>query len=42
MGKNLEGVSSIVDRYRIDRKVLEIVWEVEKPKNSHVQSKDMN
>ena len=34
IGGNVQGLRNTVGRYRIDRGVLGIVWEVEKPKNA--------
>ena len=42
MGDKIQGMGSIIGRYRIERKRLKIVWEVEKPKNFHVWPMDMN
>ena len=36
MGKKVQGIGSIIDRYKIDRGRLRIVEEMEKPKNLHV------
>ena len=36
------GIRSINGRYKIDRRRLRIVYEMEKPKNLCVQSMDMN
>ena len=33
---------SMIGRYKIDRGRLRILWEMEKPKNLHVQPMDMN
>ena len=41
MGKKVQGIRSINDRYKIDRGSLKIVWETEKPKNLHVRPVDM-
>ena len=41
-GENVQGISSINGRYKIDRGRLRIVWEMEKPKNLHVQPIDIN
>ena len=35
-GEKVQGISSINDRYKIDRGRLRIVWEMEKPKNLYV------
>ena len=42
MGEKVQGISSINSRYKIVRGTLRIVWEMEKPKNLHVQPMDMN
>ena len=42
MGEKVQGIRSINGRYKIDRGRLRIVWEMEKPKNLHVQPMDMN
>ena len=42
MGEKVQGIRSINGRYKIDRGRLRIVWEMEKPKNLHVRSLDMN
>ena len=34
--KKLQGIRSINGRYKIDRRKLRIVWEMEKPKNLYV------
>ena len=36
MGEKLQGLRSIIGRYKIDRGRLKIVWEMEKPKNLYV------
>ena len=36
MGKKVQGIRSINDRYKIDRGRLRTVWEMEKPKNLYV------
>ena len=41
MGEKVQGISSIIGRYKIDRGRLRIVWEMEKPKNIHVQPMDV-
>ena len=41
IGEKLQGIRSIIDRYKIDRRRLRIVWEMEKPKNLYVQPMDM-
>ena len=33
MGDKVQGIRSIMGRYKIDRGKLRIVWEMEKPKN---------
>ena len=33
MGEKVQGIRSIIGRYKIDRGRLRIVWEMEKPKN---------
>ena len=33
MGEKAQGIRSVNDRYKIDRGMLRIVWEREKPKN---------
>ena len=33
MGKRGQGIRSINGRYKIDRRRLRIIWEMEKPKN---------
>ena len=35
-GKNVQGISSINGRYKIDRGRLRIVWEMKKPKTLYV------
>ena len=40
--EKVQGISSIIGRYKIDRGKLRIVWEVEKPKNLYVSPMDMN
>ena len=35
-GEKVQGIRSINGRYKIDRKRLRIVWEMEKPKNLYV------
>ena len=42
MGKKVQGIRSINDRYKIDRGRLRIVWEMEKPKDLYVKPMDMN
>ena len=36
MGKKVQGIRSINGRYKIDRRKLKIVWEVEKSKKLYV------
>ena len=36
MAEKLQGIRSIIGRYRIDRWRLRIVWKMEKPKNLYV------
>ena len=36
MGKKVQGIRSINGSYKIDRGMLRIVWEMEKPKNLYV------
>ena len=35
-GEKVQGIRSIIGRYKIDRGKLRIVWEMEKPKNLYV------
>ena len=42
MGGKVQGIRSINGRYKIDRGLLRVVWEMEKPKNLYVQPMDMN
>ena len=42
MGEMVQGIRSIIGRYKIDRERLRIVQEMEKPKNLHVLPMDMN
>ena len=42
MGEKVQGISSINDRYKIDRGRLRTVWEMEKPKNLYVRPIDVN
>ena len=42
MRKKIQGIRSIIGRYKIDRERLRIIWEMEKPKNLYVQPMDMN
>ena len=41
-GEKVQGISSINGRYKIDRRRLRILWEIEKPKNFYVRPMDMN
>ena len=41
MGKKVQGIRSINGRYKIDKRRLRIVKEMEKPKNLYVQPIDM-
>ena len=36
MGEMVKGIGSLNDRYKIDRRRLRIIWEMEKPKNLYV------
>ena len=36
MGEKVQGIRSVISRYKIDRERLRIVWEMEKPKNLYV------
>ena len=36
MGGKVRGIRSITGRYNIDRGMLRIVWEMEKPKNLYI------
>ena len=36
MGEKVQGIRSVISRYKIDRGRLRIVWEMEKPKNLYV------
>ena len=36
IGENVQGIRSINGRYKIDRRRLRIVWEMDKPKNLYV------
>ena len=40
--EKVQGIRSIVGRYKLDRGRLRIVWEMEKPKNLYVRPTDMN
>ena len=42
MGGNVQGIRSIHGRYKIDRRKLRIVWEMEKPENLYVRPMGMN
>ena len=42
MGKKVQGIRSINDRYKIDRGRLRVIQKIEKPKNLYVQAMDMN
>ena len=42
MGEKVQGMRSKNCRYKINRRRLEIVWEMEKPKNLYVRPMDMN
>ena len=42
MGEKVQGIRSINCRYKIDRRRLRIVWEMEKPKDLNVRPVDMN
>ena len=42
MEEKVQGIRSIIGKYKIDRGRLRIVWETEKPKNSYVRPMDMN
>ena len=41
-GEKVQGIRSIIGRYKIDKGRLRIIWEMEKPKNLYVQAMDMN
>ena len=41
-GGKIQGIRSMVGRYKIDRRMLRIVQEMEKPKNLYVRPMDMN
>ena len=41
-GGKVQGIRSIIGRYKIDRGRLRIAWEMEKPKNIYVRPVDMN
>ena len=36
MGEKVQGIRNIIGRYKIDRRRLRIVWEMEKPKNLYI------
>ena len=36
IGENTQGLRILIGRYKIDRGMLRIVWEMEKPKNLYV------
>ena len=42
MGEKIQGIRSIIGRYKMVRGRLRVVWEMEKPRNVHVRSMDMN
>ena len=42
IGEKVQGIRSIIGKYKIDRGRLRIVWEMEKPKNLYVQPMHMN
>ena len=42
MGGKVQGLRSIISRYKIDKGRLRIVWEMEKSKNLYVQPMDTN
>ena len=42
MGGKVQGIRNINYRYKIDRGILRIEWEMEKPKNLYVRPMDMN
>ena len=42
MGEKVQGISSMIGRYKIDRGRLRIVQEMEKPKNLYAWFMDMN
>ena len=41
-GEKVQGLRSIIGRYKIDRGRLRTVWKMEKPKNLYVRPMDMN
>ena len=42
MREKVQGIRSIIGRYKIDRGRLRIVWEMEKPKNVYAQRMNMD
>ena len=38
----MQGLRSIIGRYKINRGMLRTVWKMEKPKNLYVQPMDMD
>ena len=42
MEEKVQGMKSIIGRYKIDRERLRMVQEIEKSKNLYVQPMDMN
>ena len=42
MGRKVQGIRSIIGRYKIDRGRFKIVQEMEKPKKLYEQPMDMN
>ena len=42
VGKKVQGLRSIIGRYKIDRGRLRIVWEMGKPKNLYLRPMGMN
>ena len=42
MAEKLQWSRSLTGRYQIDKQMLRIVWEMEKPKNLYARSMDMN
>ena len=42
IGKKIQGLRSIIGRYKIDRRRSRTVQEMEKPKNVYAQPIDMN
>ena len=41
-GEKVQGIRSLIGKHKTDRGRLRIVWEMEKPKNLHVQPMNMN